>query len=141
MPTELHAKVTRLDGLLFQGENPFGVGARMESHASGQAASAPTPMELVLQAAGGCTSMDVVSILQKRQVRLTKFEVVLRGVKRDEHPRIFQSVHIVYRAQGEGLTLEALQKAAELSQEKYCSVFGILKATAAVTYECELIPG
>ncbi|MFN3822252.1 MAG: OsmC family protein, partial [bacterium] len=82
--------------------------------------------------------MDVIAILRKRQLQPTLFEVVLKGIRRDNHPRTYQSVEVIYRASGPGITQEELERAAALSMNTYCSIFGMLKQVAEVSWRCEI---
>lgn len=137
--TQLRGKVTLIENMHFRGENPDGLGVEMDSRPAGESCEGAAPMELLLQAAGGCSGMDVVFILRKRRLEPEQFEVVLEGTKRREHPRIFTEINITYRAKGEGITLKELEKAASLSFNTYCSVLGMLKESADVRFQCELI--
>ncbi len=139
MASELEAEVTYIEGLHFKGENPFGLGAHFDSKPLDEPGAGPTPMELLLQAAGACSGMDVVSILRKRHIELTFFKVILTGNKREEHPRIFTKISVIYRAKGQGLTQSELERAVNLSQSTYCSVFGMMKNTAQISWTCEVI--
>lgn len=139
MPTELTAKVTLIDNMHFHGENHSGMGVEMDSQPADVVPAGPTPMELVLQAAGGCTLMDVAFILRKRRVPPVELSAELLGIKRDEHPRIYEKIEIIYRAKGEGITTDELERAVKLSLSSYCSVFGMLQKVAEVTWRCEVI--
>ncbi|MBM3327093.1 MAG: OsmC family protein [Calditrichaeota bacterium] len=139
MLTELEAEVTLVDGLHFSGANHFGLGAHFDSKPMDEPGVGPTPMEMLLQAAGACTGMDVAAVLRKRRIEPAFLQIQLTGIKRDEHPRIFIKVHAIYRAKGPGLTLEELARAASLSQNTYCSIFGMLKHSAEVTWSCEIV--
>jgi putative redox protein len=123
----------------FQGRNPAGQGADMDSRPAGEPTAGPAPMELLLQAAGACTGMDVAFILRKRKLTIDKLEVLLEGVKRDEHPRIYEEIAITYRAAGSGISVEELERAAALSLKTYCSIFGMLQKVVRVTWKCEVI--
>ncbi|MBM3327989.1 MAG: OsmC family protein [Calditrichaeota bacterium] len=137
--TELHAVVTWRGESRFEGANPTGQGILFDSRPAGEPTSGPSPMETVLQAAGACSGMDVEFILRKRQLKLEHLEVHLTGVKRAEHPRIYESIHAAYRAKGEGITKDEMERAVNLSHTTYCSVFGMLRQIADVTWECEVI--
>lgn len=144
MPTEVNAVVRWVEGLNFKGFNPQGQGALLGSTSPrfpDIPAQGASPMELVLQAAGGCTGMDVIAILHKRQLQPTFFEVLVKGFKRDLHPKIYERIEVVYRAAGEGITEEELERAASLSQSTYCPVFAMLRAVAEVTWRCEVVSG
>jgi len=93
-----------------------------------------TPKELLLMALAGCTSSDVVPILKKRRVPLQGFEVNVKGVEREEHPRIFTAIHVEYVFYGEGINPADVERAIEMSDTKYCSVSAILKASVPITH-------
>jgi putative redox protein len=89
---------------------------------------ASTPKELVLMALAGCNSMDVVSIL------------MVNGIERDEHPKIFTEIHVGYVFYGDGIKPEDVERAIELSVTKYCSVSAILSASAKLTHSYKIEP-
>jgi len=100
--------------------------------------TAPTPMELVLIALGGCTGSDVVSILEKKRQRVTGYEIEVRAERRAEHPRIYTSIEVVHRLRGHNIDPKAVAHAIELSDTKYCSVSGMLSAAAKITTRYEI---
>ena len=97
--------------------------------------SAATPMELLLQAAMGCTAMDVVSILKKMKISYDSFEVHETSERSEEHPKVYTKIHIIYRFEGDGLDNEKLKKAVHLSMDRYCSVTAMVKMAADLTFE------
>lgn len=101
---------------------------------------ASSPMELLLIALGGCTAMDVLSILAKKQVKLDDLEIELDADRSEGHPKVFTAVRLVYRFYGEGLRESDLEQAVRLSQEQYCSVSAMLKKAAPVEYRVEMHP-
>lgn len=107
------------------------------SKASG---GAPTPMEMVLFALGGCTGMDVVSILTKMRVPFKKFEILLEADQSDTHPKVFTQIRLEYRIYGDHIDPEKVEKAIALSQEKYCSVAGMLKPSVPITATYSILP-
>ena len=96
--------------------------------------SASTPKELVLMALAGCTSMDVIPILKKKKSPVIGYECNVKGIKRDEHPKIFTEIHIEYVFYGDGIKPEDVERAIDLSVTKYCSVSAILSASAKLTH-------
>lgn len=85
------------------------------------------PVELVLHGFAGCTAMDVISILEKKRQDVRDFEVQIRGYQRiDEYPKIYERIEVVYVVTGFGVSEAAVARAIELSEEKYCSVRGML---------------
>lgn len=95
----------------------------------------PQPKPFMLAALGGCTAMDIVSILSKMRVEVTDFEVLVDGKLTDEHPKHYQSMHIQYVFTGSNLPMDKLQKAVELSQDRYCGVSASYKKAMEITYE------
>ena len=93
----------------------------------------PRPMELLLYALGSCSGMDVVSILQKMNFKLNSVKIEIKGTRDEGFPKKFTGIHMVFKISGEGLKLERLNHAVDLSLTKYCSVAGSLSAT--ITYE------
>jgi len=94
------------------------------------------PSELLLVALGACSSYDVVTILEKRKIKLMKLEVQVSAEQESEPPWIFNKIHLKFILAGEGLTAPQAEKAIELSESKYCSVAATLKGKAVITWEC-----
>jgi putative redox protein len=99
----------------------------------------PPPKPLLLAALGGCTGMDVVSLLKKMRVDYSGFRITAEGETSSEHPKIFTSIHLTYEFRGRGLPIDKLQKAVDLSQERYCSVSAMLRQAAKMTYEIKVL--
>ncbi|HLZ50378.1 MAG TPA: OsmC family protein [Candidatus Acidoferrum sp.] len=100
---------------------------------------APGPMELVLMALGACTATDVVSILKKKRQKLDSLEVICSGERAAEPPSVWTKLEILYRLRG-CLEEAAVQRAIELSEQKYCSVSAMLQKTAKLTWRHEILP-
>lgn len=98
----------------------------------------PRPTELLLAALGGCTGIDVVSILRKKRVEFDRFDIAIEADSVTEYPKYFNQFRLVYRLWGSNVDVEGFKRAVELSQEKYCSVSGLFKKGAAVTYRLEV---
>jgi putative redox protein len=81
--------------------------------------------------------MDIVLVMKKKRQNLIKFSVEVIGHRRDEDPMIYTDIEMKYILTGKGLNKEAVERAIELSEEKYCSVGGMLKKAANIrtTYE------
>ncbi len=90
------------------------------------------PMELVLAALGGCTGMDVVSILNKMRVPYTAFRLDVHGERASEHPKVYEKITLQYVFEGDGGQEEKFVRAVTLSQDKYCSVSAMLAKTASL---------
>lgn len=138
-PPNVETKVMRLR---YTGEEAF-VAESASGHAivtsfSHDQMSAPSPMELLLIALGGCTGADVISILEKKRQRVTAYEIEVRGTRRDEHPRIYTDIEVIHRVRGDQIDERAVARAIELSETKYCSVSAMLAATAKITSRYEI---
>ncbi|MCX6641640.1 MAG: OsmC family protein [bacterium] len=131
--------ITYHSGMHFSGRTASGHTLHMDSGHAGEPTQGPTPMETVLQAAAVCSAMDIVAILQKRRKEIVKFELISEAERSEDHPKIFKTLKVTYRIGGAGITLEEVQKAVQLSQEKYCSVINMLKPTVQVDYQVELL--
>ena len=124
------------DGL-FIGITPSGHAQVLET--DHERASAATPMELLLVALGGCTAVDVVSILKKKRQQVSDYRVEVRGHRRDEHPRAFTRIEVRHVVRGRGVSEAAVASAVELSETKYCSVAATLRPGVEIVTTYEVI--
>ena len=115
---------------LFVGITPSGHAQAIETDTA--RASAATPMELLLLALGGCTAVDVISILRKKRERVTGYHVEVRGDRREEHPRAYTRLEVRHVVRGRGVSERAVAQAVELSERKYCSVAATLRPAAEI---------
>lgn len=99
----------------------------------------PKPVELLLTALAGCTAMDVLSILQKKREPVEGLEVLVEGERAPEHPRVYTEIQVVYRVRG-NVRPQAVARAIELSETRYCSVNAMLRHTAHITTRYEIEP-
>lgn len=99
----------------------------------------PRPMELLLMGTGGCTSVDVIMILQKSRQDVTGCEVEVAAERAEDHPKVFTRIHMHFTVRGRGLKPEVVDRAIKLSAEKYCSASIILGKTAEMTHDFEII--
>jgi putative redox protein len=97
--------------------------------------AATKPLELVLIGLGGCSGMDVVSILRKKRAPLASLRVEVDADRAADHPKVFTAVRVVYVFAGEGLRPEDAREAVRLSMDKYCAISAILAKSCPVTYE------
>lgn len=105
----------------------------------GDGVTAPSPMQQLLLAAAGCSGADVVSILEKMQVKLRECRIEVSGARREEWPRRFLAIHFEYRIGGDGLDETKARRAIDLSHEKYCSVLQSLAPDMKITYGLTLL--
>lgn len=112
-------------------------GTAIQFDAAGGHKDGPSPMEALLGALGACSSVDVVSILEKKRQKLEALEVSVSGERASSPPQVWAKIEVVYRLKGQ-LDDKAVRDAIELSQKKYCSVAAMLGKTAAITYRYEI---
>lgn len=98
----------------------------------------PRPMETVLAGAGGCTAYDVVLILKRGRHDVRGCQVKLSTERAATDPKVFTQIHMHFIVSGRGLSLEAVERAVQLSHDKYCSASIMLAKTAAITHSVEL---
>jgi putative redox protein len=123
--------------------NDFYVAVTPSGHAQvldgkGERSAAASPLELLLIALGSCTAVDVVSILEKKRQKVTKYRVEIRGERREDHPRSFSRMEVRHVVTGRGVSPEAVRRAVELSTDKYCSVAATLRPTAEIVSSFEV---
>ena len=118
----MESRVVWKDGMAFDvalDGFTFGIDA---DPAFGGRGRGPMPKGLTLASLGGCTGMDVISILQKMRVVPSAFDVTVRGELADEHPKRFTQITVEYRFEGVDLPEQKLRRAVALSEERYCGV-------------------
>jgi putative redox protein len=134
------AKVSWVDGALFVAEGGSGHTITMDGAADiGGRNLASRPMEVVLMGMGGCTAIDVVSMLRKQRQDIEGVEVSLSAERASEHPMVFTEVKLVYTVRGRKLNKALVERAVSLSDEKYCSATAMIKKSAKVSHEVVLV--
>lgn len=95
----------------------------------------PRPKPFILVSLGGCTGMDVVSILKKMRVEFESLSIDITGEQTEEHPKYYHTINIKYLFGGRDLPMAKLEKAVNLSQERYCGVSAMLGKVATINTE------
>jgi putative redox protein len=88
---------------------------------------------------GGCTGMDVISILRKKKQDVTSFEMNVNGETSESHPKMFTDIHIEYVVTGKNISEDAVKRAIELSLERYCTVGTTIGKAAKITHSYRII--
>ncbi|QFP77983.1 OsmC family protein [Deinococcus sp. AJ005] len=96
-----------------------------------------SPMEALLGALATCTAYDVVEVMKKRRTPLASYRIEVEGTRADTDPKRYTHITVRHIAGGEGITAEALERAAHLSHEKYCSVASSLNSEISVETRVE----
>lgn len=102
-------------------------------------ATEPSPMQLVLAAVGGCTGMDVISILRKQRQQVTGYEVEVNAERAEQHPKVYTAIEVIHRIRGRDLREAGVAEAIRLSDTKYCSVHAMLQSTVKISSRYELV--
>jgi putative redox protein len=130
---ESHAQIKWLDKLEFVGTDSTKHSLVMSSQDE-ENATGLKPSELLLLALGGCTAVDVVTIMRKKRQAVTGLEINVRGEQDEDPPWTFRHIHLEYVVRGKGLSEKGLAQAIQLSEEKYCSVKSTLACEVTSSY-------
>ncbi|MGD9509554.1 MAG: OsmC family protein [Geminicoccaceae bacterium] len=135
----MQGRIKWVEGRTFVAESGSGHGLVIDGPAEhGGRNLGPSPMELVLLGTGGCTAFDVMDILRKARQDVTDCRVELDAERAPEPPRVFTRITMRFVVTGRGLSRAAVERAVELSAEKYCSASIMLGKTAEIVREIEL---
>jgi len=136
----VEAKVTLVKDMHFSGKATSGHSLNMDADdESGGHNSGFRPMELLLVGFGGCSGMDVISILRKKRQPVVGLEINIKGEKTDDFPKVYKEIYIEYVVRGKGVEKEAVERAIKLSLEKYCSVGATLAKTGAIMHSYKIL--
>jgi len=101
--------------------------------------AAPGPLELFIAGLAGCTAADVISILQKKRQQVSSYHVEVRTQRREDHPRAFVRIELKHVVHGKQISAEAVQRAIDLSTNKYCSAVATVRPTSEVVTAFEIV--
>jgi len=128
------------DNLRFTATTPSGFDVDLDSSATPDGPlSAPTPMELQLVVLGGCSGMDVISILRKMRQDVTAYDVRMTNLRATEQPGAYTSIDLLHAVRGRGVGEANVRRAIELSMTRYCPIYAMLHPTVDVTERYEII--
>jgi len=136
----MKARVKWLDNMSFVGESPSGHSVVMDGPPdSGGRDLGIRPMEMLLLGLGGCSAFDVVSMLKKGRQELVDCEVEISAKRADLEPKVFTTIHLHFVISGNNLSEKRVERAVQLSAEKYCSASIMLGKMAEITHDYEVI--
>lgn len=131
-------KIQQVKGATFAARGATNHWTVMDAPAeAGGADAASRPMEMILYGLGGCTAVDVVSILEKMRVPVENIEIDIDSERAEGHPKVYTKIHLTYHFFGKDLAQKKLEKAVSLSQKTYCSASAMLGKTADITVTVE----
>jgi putative redox protein len=132
------ANVTWVEDMQFVGQGETGHAIVMDSsEEAGGHNTGARPMEVLLMGVLGCTAMDVMSILKKKRQPIKGLKIFATGDRAAEHPKYYTKIHLEYVAYGD-VELEALERSAQLSEDKYCSAIATVRGKAEITRSCRV---
>ncbi len=133
----MHAKVSWVNGLTFLGRSESGHSVVFDADRDSN--TAPTPMEMLMMSAGACSSVDVVSILEKARQDVVSCHVELTAERAETVPKVFTALHLHFVVSGKALNEKHVERAVGLSADKYCSVSIMLAQSVKVTHSFSVI--
>ena len=131
---EMSARLEWTGGKSFDGVSGSGHAVTMD----GDREKGASPMETLLMGMGGCTSVDVVFILERMREQVTGCVAEIKATRADEDPKVFTEIHVHFIVTGKGLTEDKVARAVDLSATKYCSASIMLAKTAEITHDFEI---
>jgi putative redox protein len=140
MAEQMTARVKLEAGIQFDAEAGSGHHVKLDAaeHGGGQNAGF-RPMELLLVGLGGCTGMDVISILRKKRQQVTGYEVHVSGIRAEDHPMVFVEITVEHIVTGYHIQPEAVARAIQLSKERYCGAGAMLGRVAHLTHTFRIV--
>lgn len=127
------ASITLTDGMAMKAVSESGYELMMDSGPDvGGEGKGFRPTELTAISLAGCTGIDVLSILKKMRVTVARFAIDVKADRREEHPRVFNHIDLVFALDSPDVKPEQFSRAVMLSAERYCSVSAMLEKTAAI---------
>ncbi len=135
----MKARIKWVEDATFLGEAGSGHALVMDGPPeSGGRNLGPRPMEMLLLGMGGCTAFDVIMILKKARQPVTDCVVELSAERAEQAPKVFTRIHVHFVVTGQGLAEKQVERAVQLSAEKYCSASIMLGKAAEISHDFEI---
>ena len=136
----MKARIKWVEGRTFVGESGSGHKVVLGTASGPEGRTpGPSPMELVLIGTGGCSAFDVVHILEKGREAIEDCVVELDADRAEQDPKVFTRIHMHFVVKGRGLSSSKVERAVQLSLEKYCSASAMIAKTATITHDFEIV--
>ena len=136
----MKARIKWVEGRTFVGESGSGHKVVLGTASGPEGRTpGPSPMELVLIGTGGCSAFDVVHILEKGREAIEDCVVELDADRAEQDPKVFTRIHMHFVVKGHGLSPSKVERAVQLSLEKYCSASAMIAKTATITHDFEIV--
>ncbi len=133
MANDMTVRATLETGMRFDVETGSGHHVILDAaeHNGGQN-SGPQPMEMLLVALAGCSGMDILTILRKKRQDISGYELRIHGMRSEEHPKVYLDITLEHVFSGHNIRPEAVERAIELTEERYCGASAMLGKTATI---------
>ncbi len=140
MANDMTVRATLETGMRFDVKTGSGHHVILDAaeHNGGQN-SGPQPMEMLLVALAGCSGMDILSILRKKRQEISGYELRIHGMRAEEHPKVFLDITLEHIFTGHNIRPEAVERAIELTEERYCGASAMLGKTATIGHTFSII--
>jgi putative redox protein len=140
MANDMTVRATLETGMRFDVETGTGHHVILDAaeHNGGQN-SGPQPMEMLLVALAGCSGMDILTILRKKRQDITGYELRIYGMRAEEHPKVYLDITLEHIFSGHNIRPEAVERAIELTEERYCGASAMLGKTATIGHTFSII--
>lgn len=140
MANDMSVRAMLQEGMCFDVETGSGHHLLLDAaeHNGGQD-KGPRPMETLLVALATCSGMDILAILRKKRQDITAYEVRVLGERTEDHPKIFVEIAVEHIFTGHAIRPEAVQRAIELTEERYCGASAMLGKTAKLTHTFRVV--
>ncbi|MBZ0092826.1 MAG: OsmC family protein [Burkholderiales bacterium] len=136
----MKARVKWVEGMSFLGETESSHAVLMDGSPDiGGRNLGPRPMEMLLLGLGGCSSIDVMMILQKSRQAVADCYVEIAAERAPTDPKVFTKIHLHFVVKGSQLKADTVERAIKLSAEKYCSASIMLGKTAEISHDFEIV--
>ena len=135
MANEMTVRATLETGMRFDVETGSGHHVILDvAERDGGQDSGPRPMEMLLVALASCAGMDIISILRKKRQEITGYELRVHGMRAEEHPKVFLDITVEHIFTGHNIRPEAVERAIQLTEERYCGASAMLEKTATIKH-------
>lgn len=140
MANDMTVRATLETGMRFDVETGSGHHVILDAaeHNGGQN-SGPQPMEMLLVALAGCSGMDILTILRKKRQDISGYELRIHGMRTEEHPKVYLDITLEHIFSGHNIRPEAVERAIELTEERYCGASAMLGKTATIGHTFSII--
>jgi len=140
MANDMTVRATLETGMRFDVETGSGHHVILDAtEQNGGQNSGPQPMEMLLVALASCSGMDIITILRKKRQDITGYELRIHGMRAEEHPKVFLDITVEHIFTGHNIRPEAVERAIELTEERYCGASAMLRKTAILKHTFFLI--